>query len=232
MILTYVLWPTGLASVNPGEPNLCKNQRRIHAPANTSRSVPTVREGGTLHLPAEPDAERPDARAFPSFPSFPLCQGEGMILLLLHFSSSRNRLRFGRSYGMLDTVWGGGGMVDTEDLKSFGRKPVRVRLPPALPKQSQRSQCDWKQSFAMWQNSASSHTVIVPLSPDLFSLQGLRNLGPTLRRWREGWTERLGKNPVPQLELPTGRTQPAGYIVQQHSVRMDRPVKAYERWIA
>jgi hypothetical protein len=26
--------------------------------------------------------------------------------------------------------------------------------------------------------------------------------------------------------------QPVGYIVLQHSVRLDRPVKAYDRWIA
>ncbi len=32
----------------------------------------------------------------------------------------------------------------------------------------------------------ASDYVVVPLSPDLFSLQGLRNLGPTLRRWRSG----------------------------------------------
>ncbi len=74
--------------------------------------------------------------------------------------------------------------------------------------------------------------VVVPLSPDLFSLQGLRNLGPTLRRWREEWKERLGKNPVADLELPAGRMQPVGYVVLQHSVRLDRPVKAYDRWIA
>lgn len=74
--------------------------------------------------------------------------------------------------------------------------------------------------------------VVVPLSPDLFSLQGLRNLGPTLRRWREEWGERLGKNPAPDLKLPAGRMEPVGYIVLQHSVRLDRPVKAYDRWIA
>ncbi len=74
--------------------------------------------------------------------------------------------------------------------------------------------------------------VIVPLSPDLFSLQGLRNLGPTLRRWRKEWNERRGKNPAADLPLPEGRMQPAGYIVLQHSVRLDRPVKAYDRWIA
>ncbi|HBB31387.1 MAG TPA: chromosome partitioning protein [Cyanobacteria bacterium UBA8803] len=74
--------------------------------------------------------------------------------------------------------------------------------------------------------------VVVPLSPDLFSLQGLRNLGPTLRRWRYDWQERLGRNPAVNLTLPTGRIQPIGYIVLQHSVRLDRPVKAYNRWIA
>lgn len=74
--------------------------------------------------------------------------------------------------------------------------------------------------------------VVVPLSPDLFSLQGLRNLGPTLRRWRENWKDRLTRNPAEDLELPKGRMQPVGYVVLQHSVRLDRPVKAYNRWIA
>jgi chromosome partitioning protein len=74
--------------------------------------------------------------------------------------------------------------------------------------------------------------VVVPLSPDLFSLQGLRNLGPTLRRWRKEWKDRRTKNPTAELLLPSGNMEPAGYIILQHSVRMDRPVKAYDRWIA
>jgi len=78
----------------------------------------------------------------------------------------------------------------------------------------------------------AANYVVVPLSPDLFSLQGLRNLGPTLRRWREQWQERLAKNPAADLPLPEGQMQPVGYIVLQHAVRMDRPVKAYDRWIA
>jgi cellulose biosynthesis protein BcsQ len=73
--------------------------------------------------------------------------------------------------------------------------------------------------------------VVVPLSPDLFSLQGLHNLGPTLWRWRKEWQERLKKNPAPDLALPKGSMEPVGYIVLQHSVRLDRPVKAYEQWI-
>jgi cellulose biosynthesis protein BcsQ len=78
----------------------------------------------------------------------------------------------------------------------------------------------------------ASDYVIVPLSPDLFSLQGLRNLGPTLRRWREEWRERKEKNTASDLKLPPGSMRPTGYIVLQHSERLDRPVKAYNRWMA
>ena len=74
--------------------------------------------------------------------------------------------------------------------------------------------------------------VVVPLSPDLFSLQGLRNLGPTVRNWRREWKDRLERNPASDLALPPGGMQPIGYIVLQHAVRLDRPVKAYDRWIA
>lgn len=76
--------------------------------------------------------------------------------------------------------------------------------------------------------------VIVPLAPDLFSLQGLRNLGPTLRRWRKEWKDRLQVNPAPEdeyLPLPLGEMQPTGYIILQHPVRLDRPVQAYARWM-
>ena len=78
---------------------------------------------------------------------------------------------------------------------------------------------------------ATQH-VAIPLAPDLYSLQGLKNLGPTLRRWRSEWAERLSRNPVPNLGLPDGQMEPAGYIVMQHAVRLDRPVKAYAKWIS
>jgi cellulose biosynthesis protein BcsQ len=77
---------------------------------------------------------------------------------------------------------------------------------------------------------AAEH-ITIPLAPDLFSLQGLRNLGPTLRRWRSEWQERLQKNPAAELRLPSGMMQPVGYVVLQHTIRLDRPVKAYGRWM-
>jgi len=32
--------------------------------------------------------------------------------------------------------------------------------------------------------------------------------------------------------LPPGTIKPIGYVVMQHAVRLDRPVKAYNRWLA
>ena len=71
----------------------------------------------------------------------------------------------------------------------------------------------------------------MPLAPDLYSIQGLRNLGPTLRQWRREWSERRNRNPVTDLDLPRGKMRPVGYVVLQHAVRLNRPVKAYERWL-
>ena len=73
--------------------------------------------------------------------------------------------------------------------------------------------------------------VVVPLAPDLFSLQGLRNLGPTLRKWRMEWRLRLDQAQVADLELPAGEMRPLGYVVLGHGVRLDRPVKSYQRWM-
>lgn len=73
--------------------------------------------------------------------------------------------------------------------------------------------------------------VVVPLGADLFSLQGLRNMGPALREWRRLWTERLRRNPDPSLQLPSGELRPIGYIVMRHSVRAGNPVHAFDRWM-
>lgn len=74
--------------------------------------------------------------------------------------------------------------------------------------------------------------VVVPLAPDLFSLQGLANVGPTLREWRQDW-ERVISDRMDGKEhasLPVHRFQPIGYIVQQHLARVDRIPAGYLRW--
>lgn len=73
--------------------------------------------------------------------------------------------------------------------------------------------------------------IVVPLAADLFSLQGLRNLGPTLERWRKDWKIRKDHWEQPEFPLPAGGMRPIGYVVQQHIERLDRPVKAYVKWV-
>jgi chromosome partitioning protein len=75
-----------------------------------------------------------------------------------------------------------------------------------------------------------SDYVVIPLAADLFSLQGLSNLGSTLTRWRSDWKKRLDNWPQPAFPLPQGIMKPIGYVIQQHSERLSRPVMAYKRW--
>ena len=77
----------------------------------------------------------------------------------------------------------------------------------------------------------TADSVVVSLAPDLYSLQGLGNLGPTLRRWQGEWKERRERNPVEGRVVPEGAMRPIGYVVMQHAARLDRPVKAYRRWM-
>ena len=76
----------------------------------------------------------------------------------------------------------------------------------------------------------ASDYLAIPLVPDLFSLQGLKNLGPSIMEWRAGWADRRGRNPAKDLSLPEGRMHPIGYVIMQHAEKLGRPVKAYERW--
>ncbi|CAN5175457.1 AAA family ATPase [soil metagenome] len=75
-----------------------------------------------------------------------------------------------------------------------------------------------------------SDHVVIPLAADLFSLQGLQNLGPILRGWRQDWNRRLDNWPSPQFDLPAGGMRPEGYVLLQHAERLSKPVKAYKRW--
>ena len=74
--------------------------------------------------------------------------------------------------------------------------------------------------------------VVIPVAPDLFSLQGLRNAGPTLSEWRTNWLKVVRDHLAgrPQLDLPVHEFRPIGYLVQQHLARVDRPVRAYRDW--
>lgn len=73
--------------------------------------------------------------------------------------------------------------------------------------------------------------VVVPVAPDLFSMQGLENVGPRLMSWRQQWRERFERAPELDFALPEGRMSPLGYVVSRHSVLAGGAVKAFQRWI-
>ncbi|WP_165498663.1 ParA family protein [Streptomonospora litoralis] len=77
----------------------------------------------------------------------------------------------------------------------------------------------------------AAETLLIPLAADLFSLQGLRNLGPTFREWRTTWRNQALGNMPSNIGHPNGEMIPLGYVIMQPSVRLDRPVKAYQRWL-
>ena len=78
----------------------------------------------------------------------------------------------------------------------------------------------------------ASNFFIAPLGADVYSLQGLRNLGPTVRKWRKEWEELRSKHSnMIDFDIPAGEMRPIGYVVNQPgSVRLSRPVQAYEKW--
>jgi chromosome partitioning protein len=66
--------------------------------------------------------------------------------------------------------------------------------------------------------------VVFPLGTDFYTVQGLSDLSSVLAAWRSGWAARSAV--ASNLPLPAGAMRPAGYVVLQHAVRVDRPVKA------
>ena len=78
----------------------------------------------------------------------------------------------------------------------------------------------------------SADYIVVPTAPDLFSVQGLENVGPRLVAWRKDWAERRKKAPIDlDIPLPNGEMRPIGYVVSRHSERDGRQVKAFRKWL-
>ncbi len=76
----------------------------------------------------------------------------------------------------------------------------------------------------------SADAVVVPLAADLFSLRGLKNLGPALKEWREGWQSRCVRPHAKGLLLPAGAMEPIGYVVLQHAAKKaNEPARAYRQ---
>lgn len=77
----------------------------------------------------------------------------------------------------------------------------------------------------------SSDYIIMPVASDLFSLQGIKNLGVTLNTWKKQWATRTELQPSNiSFEIPNKCSTPIGYIVMQYSAKDISPVKSYLRW--
>jgi cellulose biosynthesis protein BcsQ len=66
---------------------------------------------------------------------------------------------------------------------------------------------------------ASSDYFIMPVAPDLFSIQGTENLGNKLVSWRRDWDQCNSSSQVDDISIPTGSPAYLGYVVQMHNQR-------------
>ncbi len=77
----------------------------------------------------------------------------------------------------------------------------------------------------------SSDYIIIPVASDLFSLQGIKNLGFTLNNWKKDWQDRIDRKPLTlNIETPKGKSLPVGYIIMQYTAKESRPGKSYLKW--
>ncbi len=77
----------------------------------------------------------------------------------------------------------------------------------------------------------SSDFIVMPVASDLFSLQGIKNLGITLNTWKKQWNQRKELKPDNvTFQIPLNHSSPIGYIVMQYSAKESRPVKSYLKW--
>lgn len=61
--------------------------------------------------------------------------------------------------------------------------------------------------------------IIVPISPDLFSIRGTENLGNKLMMWRREWDQANSAWRGIGLSIPHGRPMFLGYVTQHHNMR-------------
>jgi len=77
----------------------------------------------------------------------------------------------------------------------------------------------------------SSDYIVMPVASDLFSLQGIKNLGTTLSIWKQEWQQRKDLRPHNlTVSLPENTVSPMGYIIMQYSAKESRPVQSYLKW--
>jgi cellulose biosynthesis protein BcsQ len=125
--------------------------------------------------------------------------------------------------------------------KCLDRHPPSLRATTALHRLVQKSGMTFEAAIALIDVGPNlgainrsvllaAEWVVTPIGADLFSIQGLRNLGPTLADWRSEWAGRRQVNlTVP--ELPLAEMRAAGYVVMQPNLYGGKVTRAYEKWL-
>ena len=76
---------------------------------------------------------------------------------------------------------------------------------------------------------------VVPLAPDLFSLNALTSVGRSTALWIAEWQAILDAVDRRELQvdfaLPNGKPSPLGYVSQQFATYRQAPAEAYRRWL-
>lgn len=73
----------------------------------------------------------------------------------------------------------------------------------------------------------------VPMNPDVFSLQGIENLGLKLEEWKRNWKDTgqaLSGSTERQFVLD-GEGLFIGYILNSYNVYSEKPIKDHQQWI-
>jgi chromosome partitioning protein len=74
--------------------------------------------------------------------------------------------------------------------------------------------------------------VLIPVSPDLFAIRGLQNVGPKLMTWRQEWQDRRARAPQGlDFPSPTGEMRPIGYVIARYASFGSGAAKAFQRWL-
>jgi len=77
---------------------------------------------------------------------------------------------------------------------------------------------------------AASDYFVMPVAPDLFSIQGTENLGSKLAAWRREWDQCNASWEGGDLSIPKGMPSYLGYVVQMHNQRANAVSKMTAGW--
>lgn len=76
---------------------------------------------------------------------------------------------------------------------------------------------------------------VVPATPDVFSVQGIENLGTVFSRWKETWRDTAkamakGNDKIPSAHVLSGEGLFAGYIINAYR-QYTQPIKIHRDWM-